>query len=438
MRSPDGVIWNTISGETGLTYTPGVLNFDTYYKRVLVSVQNGVLCQAESNPVRITVNPLPVAILSGGETICPGDPTILKVNLPIGTGPFTLDITGYGAVTNYTSDADIVIYPMVTTTYSLNRVTDANGCISNVGPNLMGTATVTVQVLPVIGLPQPADRTICEYGVTSFKVTTSAGTGLAYQWMIDSTGVFEPLSDGGVYYGVNTTTLSIFGGTRDMSGFRFRADVTGCGTTVSTNPALLTVNTIPEIINQPKDSTICEGENASFIVNATGTNLTYKWRVKTGTAPFADVTNGGIYSNATTDTLSLTGVPYSMNNSIFVVVVSGDCGTPVYSNYVILRVNRPPIAGVQPKDASVCDGSGPVYFYANGTGMIDSLRWQVSTDNGVTWSEIFDGGIYSGATSQQLALVDIPIAYNNYRYRLGLKAFCATTYTNSAILTVRS
>ena len=70
--------------------------------------------------------------------------------------------------------------------------------------------------------------------------------------------------------------------------------------------------------------------------------------------------------------------------------------------------------------------------------MIDSLRWQVSTDNGVTWNDIYDGGIYSGTTSQQLALIGIPIAYNNYQYRLGLKAFCATTYSNGAVLTVNS
>ncbi len=438
MRSPDGVLWNTIAGQTGVTYTPGVHYMDTWYKRVLTSIQNGVLCQAESNPVKITVNPLPVAILSGGATICPGEPAILKVNLPIGTGPFTLNILGHGVVNNYNSDDDILVYPGATTTYSLVSVTDANTCTSNVGPNLMGTATVTVQVLPVIGLPQPQDRTICEYGVTSFTVTTSAGTGLTYQWMIDSTGVFEPLSDGGVYYGATTSTLSIFGGTREMSGFRFRADVTGCGTTVSSNPAVLTVNTVPEIINQPKDSTICETQNASFTVNATGTNITFKWRVKTGAAPFTDVTDGGIYSGATTSTLNLTGVPYSMNNSIFVVIVSGDCGSPVYSNYVILRVNRPPAVFTQPKNASVCDGGGPVYFFSNGTGMIDSLRWQVSTDNGGTWNDIYDNAMYSGTTSQQLALIDVPISYHNYQYRLALKAFCANTYSNGAVLTVNS
>ena len=436
MRSNDGTIWNTIAGQTATTYTPGVHFMDTYYKRVLVSIQNGVMCQAESNVVHITVNPLPVAILSGGATICPGDPAILKVNLPIGTGPFTLDILGLGTVNNYTSDADIIVYPAITTTYSLVSVTDANSCTSNVGTNLMGTAKVTVRILPAI-TSSPVDRILCEYGVTTFGITAT-GTDITYQWFVDSTGVFVPLTDGGVYYGATSNTLSIFGATRDMDGFRFRAEVTGCATTVTSGSALLTVNMVPEITNQPQDTTICSGAGASFSVTATGTNVTYKWQVKIGAAPFADISNGGIYSGATTNTLVLTGVPGGMNNSIFKVIVSGPCGTPVHSNYVILRVNVPPTVIKQPNPASICDLGGPVYFLSNGSGMIDSLRWQVSTDNGVSWNDIYDNAIYSGTTSQQLALIDIPIAYNNYRYRLGLKAFCATTYSNGAVLTVNS
>jgi PKD repeat protein len=105
---------------------------------------------------------------------------------------------------------------------------------------------------------------------------------------------------------------------------------------------------------------------------------------------------------------------------------------------VVLRVNVPPTATVNPTNKSICDGGGPVYFIGNGSGMIDSLRWQVSTNAGVTWADIHDNAIYSGATSQQLALIGVPITYNGYQYRLALKAFCATTNTTVATLTVNS
>jgi len=43
-----------------------------------------------SNVIEVLVNPNPVAILSGGETICPSQTSILKVNMMAGTGPFNV------------------------------------------------------------------------------------------------------------------------------------------------------------------------------------------------------------------------------------------------------------------------------------------------------------------------------------------------------------
>jgi len=67
-----------------------------------------------------------------------------------------------------------------------------------------------------------------------------------------------------------------------MDGFIFRAEVSDALDTVASASALLTVNTIPEIVNQPQDTTICSTENAAFGVVATGTALTYEWQVKIG------------------------------------------------------------------------------------------------------------------------------------------------------------
>ena len=149
MRSDNGVIWNTITGEITTIYNPGVLYADTWYKRMIISIQNGVLCTSESNPVHITVNPLPVAILSGDVTICPGESAVIRVSLPAGLGPFELDILGHGIVSGYLSDADIVVTPAATTTYRVIRVTDANGCeVLDGSSNILGSATVTVRALP--------------------------------------------------------------------------------------------------------------------------------------------------------------------------------------------------------------------------------------------------------------------------------------------------
>jgi len=432
-RSADGVIWNTISGESDSTYAPGVLYSDTWYKRVLISIQNGVLCQAESNPVKITVNSLPVAYLTGGATICPGEPATLTVTITDGQAPYQVNIENHGIETINGPGGDIIVSPADTTEYRILSVIDANGCEAL---NMIGTATVNVRDLPAI-VDHPVDKVICEYGVTAFRVVAS-GSDLEYQWYLDKKdgNGFVTVTDAGIYYGAKTATLNLFGVTRDMDGFEFYVTATTCATTVHSDTVRLTVNTVPEIVEQPKDTIICSGDDAAFVILATGTNLTYRWEYKAPSESFTDVIDGGIFKGAADSILYLTDVPLSFNNYIFRVIVGGVCGSPIYSNFVALRVNGPPIPVLHPQDKAVCDGGGPVFFVGNGAGIIDSIRWQVSTNGGIDWADIYDDAIYSGTTSQQLSLINVPLAYHNNQYRLALKAFCATAYTDSAVLTV--
>ncbi|HPP93589.1 MAG TPA: PKD domain-containing protein, partial [Bacteroidales bacterium] len=400
-----------------------------YYRRMVTS---GVCQPVYSNVIEVKVNPRPVAILTGGAVICPGESSILKVNLPVGTAPFTLEIENLGTVNNYNSDDDIVVSPVVTTTYKLLKVTDANGCdVTAPSTSLIGSATVTVRDLPAI-VKQPRDTIICEFGMVTYKVIAT-GSDLTYQWYVDDGTGFAPVVDGGIYFGAQTPMLFLFGTNRLMDGYRYRVDVTGCGITVPSSEVSLTVNTPPEILFQPKDSTICQGQNAAFSVTAQGTALTYQWQVNKG-AGFVDVTNDANFSGATDATLNITNVPGSFNNWIFRVKISGTCGVPIYSNFVILRVNVPPVVTLNPVNRAVCDGGGPVYFTGNGSGMIDSIRWQVFS--GGTWIDLHDDTNYSGTTTQQMTIVNVPLSFNGNRYRLALKAFCGNAYTNEAVLTV--
>jgi PKD repeat protein len=434
LRSDNNVIFSTIPGATTTTYTPGVHYTDTYYKRTIISIQNGILCTAESNVIKVTVNPLPIAVLSGGASICPAENAILKVELLAGTGPFELDIENHGTVTGYTSNADIIVSPAVTTIYKLLRVRDANGCeIVSPSGSLIGTATVTVRALPAI-TTSPVNKTICEFGVTSFSVAAT-GSDISYQWFVDQGSGFNSITDGGIYFGATSSTLNLFGATRDMNGYIFHAVVSGCAISVTSTDATLTVNTVPEITLQPKDSTICMTGNATFSVTATGTSVTYNWQVNKGSG-FASVVDDVNFSGQGTNTITITNAPGTFNNYIFRVIISGTCGVPVYSNFVVLRVFIPPVVTLNPVAKAICDGTGPVTFVANGSGQIDSLRWQVFS--GGVWSDIYDNAVYSGTTSQQLSLNNIPLAYNSNQYRLGLKARCTTVYSNAATLTVNA
>ncbi len=439
-RSSDGTYFSLIAGANLATYAPGVLYADAWYKRELVSNLTGNICTAESNILHITVHPRPVAILSGGATICPSESTNLTVDMMVGTGPYDVELTSsfdgsIVSVSGYSSGDPIAVSPAATTTYTLTSVTDAHGCAvtpATYPSNLSGTALVTVRLTPVI-VTSPVDVTQCEYGVATFTVTAT-GTDVAYQWYENGVA----LSDGGMYYGANNATLNIYGVLRDMDGNVYNAVASNCSTDVPSATAMLTVNTAPEITDQPDDATICSTQGTTFEVVAQGTAVTYQWQVnRQDGLGFVNVVNDSNFSGSDLSVLTLTNVPGSFNNYIFRVRLNGTCGSAVYSNFVALRVNVPPTVTRNPVDAALCDGAGMITFLGGGSGLIDSLRWQVSTD-GVTWNDIYDNSNYSGTMTQQMSIIDAPLGFDGYQYRLALKAFCSTVYTDAATLTVNA
>ena len=424
----------TIADATTSQHTPPAGAMSTlYYRRMVTS---GNCNPLYSNVVEVLVNPLPLATMSGGETICPGQNSVLKINLPLGQSPFEIDIQNYPGltITGYVSGTDIIVNPVATTTYKLLRVRDANGCtVTSPSVNLMGSATVIVRALPAITTP-PADKTTCEFGMVSFSVAAT-GSDLTYQWFVNEGSGFTAMTDAGVYAGTATPVLSIFGATRLMDGNIYHVVVSGCTIPLTSADATLTVSTIPEIQVHPKDSTICMNAGATFTVSATGTGITYQWWINKGLG-FVKAVNDANLSGVTDSTLTIVNATASLNNNIFRVVVSGVCGAPVYSNFAALKVHIPPFITLNPVAKTVCDGGGPVVFSANGSGLTDSLRWQVFS--GGLWTDIHDNAVYSGTASQQLSLTGIPLSYNGNQYRLALKAKCSTAYSNGAVLTVNS
>lgn len=95
--------------------------------------------------------------------------------------------------------------------------------------------------------------------------------------------------------------------------------------------------TAPSIGTQPSNATVCTSSNTSFSVAATGTTLSYQWQVNSGSG-FTNITNGGVYSNATTATLNLTGAHSAMNGYTYRCYVSNSCGN-LNTNTVSLTVN---------------------------------------------------------------------------------------------------
>src|SRR5262245_19340261 len=88
-------------------------------------------------------------------------------------------------------------------------------------------------------------------------------------------------------------------------------------------PLPVTNNQAPSISTQPASLAIAAGNKAQFTVNASGAGLTYQWQVKSGAADFTNITDGGVYSGATTTTLTITGITPSLSGNSYRVIVNG-------------------------------------------------------------------------------------------------------------------
>lgn len=93
----------------------------------------------------------------------------------------------------------------------------------------------------------------------------------------------------------------------------------------------------PSISSQPSNTAASVGGSAVFSLTASGTGLTYQWQ-ENQSGSWANVTDGGIYSGATTAILTLTGVTLAMNTWQYQCIVSGACAPSVTSTAVTLTV----------------------------------------------------------------------------------------------------
>ena len=297
---------------------------------------------------------------------------------------------------------------------------------------------VTVTATPSV-TSNPSNSTICSGNNTSFSVLAT-GAGLSYQWQVSTDGGsnYADLTNTGIYTTSTTSTLNLTGATSAVTGNKYRCVVSGtCSPGATSTGATLTVNSAPAVTVSPSNSAICSNSNTSFSVTATGAGLTYQWKVSTnGGTSYFNVSNTGIFTNATTSTLNLTGAGSNRNNNLYECVVSGTCTPSATSSPATLTINAAPAVSTSPSNKTVCAGSNTSFsVVATGGGL--TYQWQVSTNGGTTFSNISDGGIYSNSTTSTLNLTGVTSADNSNVYICVVSGSCSPSATsNGATLTV--
>jgi len=430
--SPDCLIWTNLtnvapySGVTTptLTITNAPASMNNLNYRVIVVGQ----CN--------TTNSAPCALLTvGSATVITSQPQ--DVTLCAGTSN-TFCVTATGANLTYqwqsnpvgcsgpwtdipAATSNCYISNTTTTTWFRCRVT------GSCSPPVFSDCAVMNVTNTVVVSTQPSNATVCAGGNASFTVA-GTGTGIIYQWQVNTGSGFVNIPSGAPYSGTTTATLTITGAGVSMNGYQYRAQLSNatCPTPGISNAATLTVNSLPAISSNPADATVCLGSTQTFSVTASGTGLTYQWQVSSdGGISYTDI--GG--ANAASYTIP--AVTTAMNNNRYRAIVSGTCTPSATSSSAILVVISPVTITGHPVNAQLCSGSN-TSFSVTGAGVGIIYQWQVSTDGGTTFTNI------SGANGPVLNLTNVTASMNNNRYRalLSTPACSGATPSNAAILTV--
>ncbi len=387
-------------------------------------------------------NPAPVT------AVCPAGPTMqTTLTATFSTGfsnPITLTASTPPVGTTVTFGTNPLTTGTPSSTVTLNNTNTlaAGSYVITITGTASGAATQTRDITftitagsgPAITL-QPSNQTICAGANTTFSILSPTATAFQWQVSTDGGGTYTNVSNGGVYSGATSATLSITGATAGLNNNFYRAIAsTLCGTTQS-NAGILTVNTAPAITSNPSDATLCAGSNNTFSVVATGTGITYQWQISTNgcAGPWNNILG------ANSSSYTLTSITAGQNNTGYRAVVTGTCTPAATSNCALLTVITSIVITTQPTSQTICEGSNTSFTVAGtGTGII--YQWQVSTDGGGAYTNITNGGVYSGATSSTLNITGATFSMNNYRYRAQLSNSTCTTpgVSNAAILTVNT
>jgi subtilisin-like proprotein convertase family protein len=222
-------------------------------------------------------------------------------------------------------------------------ISASNGWNQFGSASIAGTGTGTQPFLTNLQLVIPPGMTygICLRAHTATSVPNLVYSGLSAGNYSYNDGGCELITGTNIGYSGNTNTPAT-----PLSGFVGSVQFADASATCTSPPTTVTVNVgqTTTITSQPVNAIVCSaGGVATFSVTAAGAGpFTYQWQVSSN-GPWNNISNGGLYSGATTPTLTITNPPASMNGYYYRVVINGTatCGT-TSSMLATLTVNVPP------------------------------------------------------------------------------------------------
>jgi subtilisin-like proprotein convertase family protein len=334
--SPDNVSYTNITGATNDSYSTSLTTGSTWYRLAVTCAGSGQI--GYSTPIQVTQTP-PSGCYCTSTATSTADEDIFRVKIGTLDNSSTCSslAPGFGSVqnrySNYTSGTGAPA-PGVVISGGTNPIAIT---IGTCGGNFTNSVAVWIDYNRNGNLESSEKVYVSTTGTQGPHTETgnafipaSASSGVTLMRVVNvETGTPGNINPCGTY---------TWGETED-----YLVNIRPCV------PVALTT--------QPANQTTSCGGSATFSVAASGDNPAYVWEQRTSaTAPWTFVTNGGMFSGANTNTLTITGATSAMNGYQYRAVFTGSCTATDFSATATLTVN-PLTAQVSPTSATICNGT---------------------------------------------------------------------------------
>lgn len=310
---------------------------------------------------------------------------------------------------------------------------------------------------------QPSGSTSIAAGAnTSF--TVSAAGSPTYQWQeLTVGGSWSNISNGGVYGGATTATLTITSATVALNGNQYRVIVTGgCGSPVTSTALTLSVTSANATGLTAGNENGCQGDTVLIPISVSGLNATtafsFKLNLPTGITyvGLANVVSGLSLATGSVAsgvlTINWTGLAFTqasgtiMNIRLVLGAQGGSLAwdtslssvtpnaTLSYTNGS-LGVTALPVVVTQPVAAlTVAEFLGTSISAV--TNNATNFRWQKQDVGSTTWADLNDNNVYSGTGTAVLNISSASLSLNGARYRLRMSSGTCPAQVNSGVCTL--